>query len=124
MSFFRQRRGPWGLSLFFPLVAGAAALVLGGVVMALWNAILPEAVHAGRLSYWQGVGLLALCRVLFGSFGPGRGGRPGGAGWQRHHEGREKWQRMSEEERHQFRQQWQARARAWGRPPQGPPPTA
>ncbi|MDQ2769459.1 MAG: hypothetical protein M3Y54_03035 [Bacteroidota bacterium] len=120
MTYFRQRRGPWGRFFFFPLVAGAAALALGGVVMVLWNAILPDAVHAGRLGYWQGVGLLVLCRVLFGSYGPGRGGSGGRA----HGPGREKWLHMSEEERRQFRQQWQRRARAWGGPPQGPPPTA
>jgi len=111
---------------FFPLVAGAAALALGAVVMALWNAILPEAAHAGRLGYWQGVGLLVLCRVLFGSFGTGRGGRPGGAGpagnrpWKS--QSQEKWQAMSADERHRFRQQWQerCRARGGGRPPQAP----
>ncbi|MBO2007797.1 hypothetical protein [Hymenobacter negativus] len=120
MSFLRQRRGRRGRFLFFPLVAGAAALALGGVVMALWNAILPDALHAGRLNYWQGVGLLVLCRVLFGSYGRG------GAGGRGHGQGHEKWQRMSDDERQQFRQQWQARARAWGggRPPQAPPPQA
>lgn len=116
MSNFGRRRGPRGRFYFFLLVAGAAALALGGVVMVLWNAILPEVVHAGRLSYWQGVGLLVLCRVLFGSFGTGRGG----ADWRTPRRGHEKWQRMSAEERQQFRQQWQHRARGWG----GPPPTA
>ena len=120
MSYFGQRRGPRGRFFFFPLVAGAAALVLGGVVMALWNAILPEAVHAGRLGYWQGVGLLVLCRVLFGAYGPGRGG----AGWSAGRPGHEKWQRMSDDERQQFRQQWQRRARAWGGPPPGAGPAA
>lgn len=121
MSFLGQRRGPRSRFFFFPLVAGAAALALGGVVMGLWNAILPEAVHAGRLSYWQGVGLLVLCRVLFGSFGSGRGGRPGMGGPAR--PGHDKWQHMTDDERQQFRQQWQARGRSWGgqRPSQGPP---
>lgn len=118
MPFSGRRRGPRGRFFFFPLVAGAAALALGALVMALWNAVLPEAIHAGRLSYWQGVGLLVLCRVLFGSFGAGRGGRPWHQAWQ----GREKWQQMSEEERRQFRQQWQARSRgrSGGWPPPGP----
>jgi hypothetical protein len=121
MSNFGRRRGPRGRFFFFPLVAGAAALALGGVVMALWNAILPEVAHTGRLSYWQAVGLLVLCRILFGSYGPGRGGMAGRGHWQGH----EKWQRMSDDERQKFRQQWQARARAWGgRPPQGPAPQA
>lgn len=118
MFFHPQRRGFRG-RFFFPLVLVAAALALGGVVMGLWNAILPDAAHAGRLSYWQGVGLLVLCRVLFGSFGPGHGGRPGGPGWGRpgQDRGREKWLRMSDEERRQFRQQWQARGRGPGHEP-------
>ena len=120
MSYLGRRRGPRGRFFFFLLAAGAAVLALGGAVMALWNAVLPEAVHAGRLGYWQGVGLLVLSRLLFGSFGPGRGG----SGWRTAGRGHEKWQRMSAEERQQFRQQWQRRARNWSGPLPGPPPTA
>jgi len=119
MFFPGQRRGSRRRFFFFPLVAAAAALALGGVVMGLWNAILPAAAHAGRLSYWQGVGLLVLCRVLFGSFGPARGGRQGGGYSDRPGTGlgREKWLRMSDDERRRFRQQWQERCRPGGRPP-------
>ena len=119
MLFPGQPRGPRGRRPFFALVIVAAALALGGVVMGLWNAILPDALHAGRLSYWQGVGLLVLCRVLFGSFGAGRGGA-GRGGWAG--QGHAKWLAMSDEERQQLQQQWQARRRPWGGPP--PPPGA
>lgn len=101
-----QRRGPRGRFLWFGLVALAAVLALGGLVAWLWNAILPTALHAGPLSYWQGVGLLVLCRVLFGSLGAGRGGRPG---WGQRGPHFAKWQRLSPDERQQFRRQWQAR---------------
>lgn len=105
-AFPPRRRGPRGRFLWFGLVALAAVLALGGLVAGLWNAILPAALHAGPLSYWQGVGLLVLCRVLFGSLGTGRGGRGWGGPRGPHFA---KWQRLSPDERQQFRRQWQAR---------------
>ena len=110
----RSQLSPDRRRIFFPLVFIAGALGLGALVMVLWNAILPAVLHAGRLSYWQGVGLLVLCRVLFGSWGGGRGGsgsrHPGGP--------QERWLSMSEEERQLFRQRWQARGprRGWSPP--------
>jgi hypothetical protein len=72
----------------FPLMALAAALVLGAAVRWLWNAILPALLNVNPISYWQAVGLLVLCRILFGNFG----GRPGGFGapprWIRRTNGR------------------------------------
>ena len=48
------------------LVAVAA---LGGVVMGLWNAIIPELLSGARsLDYPHALGLLVLCRILFGGF--------------------------------------------------------
>lgn len=125
MPFRPQIPGGRGRFVFFPLVFVAAALALGGVVMVLWNAILPAAAHAGVLGYWQALGLLVLCRVLFGSWGGGRpGGGPGRRGWGGGPHAR--WQAMSEDERQQFRQRWQERGRrGWGPPPAtGPGPTA
>ncbi len=91
-----------------PVAVVAAALALGWAVMFLWNAILPEVVGARPLNFWQAVGLLVLCRLLFGGFG-GRGGRPGGGprrgGW------RGRWATMSEEERARFRAEWAERCR-------------
>ncbi|MGI4872179.1 MAG: hypothetical protein ACRYFX_13515 [Janthinobacterium lividum] len=116
MPFPGSPRGPRGRFAFFALAAAGLALLLGGVVMLLWNAVLPAATHAGPLTYWQGVALLVLCRLLFGSFGGGRrgGGLGGPAAWAAQ---REKWQQMTPEERQQFRQRWQARRGRWGGPP-------
>jgi hypothetical protein len=94
--------------LLFPLIGAALALGLGFVVMLLWNAILPGAVHAGRLSYWQATGLLLLSRILFGSY---RGGRPGGGGSFRRQAWKDKWSGMTPEERDRFRGEWQRRCR-------------
>ena len=99
---FMPKRKYWVL---FPLFFIAAALALGWIVQFLWNAILPEVVGVKALTFPQALGLLALCRILFGGF---RGGRPGPKrppfGKSREH-----WMNMSEEERERFKASWQER---------------
>jgi hypothetical protein len=94
----------------FPVIAAAAVFIFGLVVMLLWNAILPAVFKVGAITYWQAVGLLVLCRILFGGFrgGPGgfRGGRPH-FGWSPFSKG--KWMNMSEEERAKFKEEWERR---------------
>ncbi len=89
---------------FIPLVILAAVALFGAVVMLLWNAILPPVLGVAVLSYWQAVGLLVLCRILFGGF---RGGSPVGKGRAAHWRG--KWQNMSEEDRVRFKEAWRER---------------
>ena len=98
----------WGRRIIIFLFFVAAFLLLGAIIMLLWNAILPEVTSARALSYWQALGLLVLSRILFGSF---RFGRPGGAPayWKNRREWREKWMNMSEEERARFRESWRKR---------------
>ncbi len=93
---------------FFLLLIPAFLAVLGGVVMVLWNAVLPDVFGWRRVTYGQALGLLVLCRILFGGFhfGPRRFGPPFG-GPPPHV--REKWMRMSEEERAQFKEAWRKR---------------
>ncbi len=81
------------------LVGGAA---LGWVVMLLWNWLLP-ALFAGvqPVSYLQALGLLLLCKILFGGF---RGGCHGHK-FRQHRDG------MSEEEREQLKGRFKSR---WG----------
>ena len=69
----------------------------GQVVMHLWNWLLPPLFGWKTLGFWQALGLLVLCRVLFG----GLGGH--GRGPKRHWQGRCK--KMTPEEREKFRQQ-------------------
>ncbi len=59
-----------GLGIVF---FGALALLFGYVVMALWNSVVAEVLAVRRLSYWQGVGLLVLCRLLVGGLHTGHG---------------------------------------------------
>ena len=51
-------------------IAGMFAFVaIGGfVVQLLWNWLLPPLFGWREITFWQGVGLLALCRILFGGF--------------------------------------------------------
>jgi hypothetical protein len=76
----------------------------GGVVMQLWNWLLPSLFGWRQITFWQAIGLLALCRILFGGLGRHGSGRP-----RLRHRMRERWERMTPEEREQFRQRMRGR---------------
>ncbi len=98
----------------FPLF-GAVFLLAGGfVVMLLWNAIVPAVLSvASPLTYLQAIGLLLLCKILFGGFrGRPHNGYRGGRFGDRMNM-REKMSGMTEEERAKFKAEWRARC---GRP--------
>lgn len=97
--------------IFFLPVVALIATSLGFVVMYLWNWILPEVTHAGRLNFWQAIGLLVLCRILFGNFNKGGGG---GGFREKAHNMRAKWHSMNEEERAKFKEEYKRRCGGWG----------
>ena len=41
----------------------------GTIVMLLWNALLPPLFSLPAISFWQALGILLLCRILFGRLG-------------------------------------------------------
>src|SRR2546421_3537029 len=49
------------------------AFIGGEVVMLLWNWLAPALFGLRQITFWQALGLLALCRILFGGFGLGGG---------------------------------------------------
>ena len=59
--------------VFGLLLAATLALVFGYFVMLLWNTLMPDILAVRPISYWQGVGLLLLARILVGGFGHGGG---------------------------------------------------
>ena len=77
-----------------PVFIALFVLVGGGIVMLLWNWLLPPLFDWPTITIWQGFGLLILCRVLFGGFG-GRGHRHS--------------KPMTPEERERFRQRMNER---------------
>ncbi len=54
----------------------------GEVVMHLWNWLLPPLFGWRMLGFWQALGLLLLCRILFGGLHHGGPGRHGGRGFR------------------------------------------
>jgi hypothetical protein len=72
-----------------PVAIAAFVAVGGGVVMLLWNWLLPALFGWPEITLLQGFGLLALCRILFGGFGGG------GSGGSRHMTSKER-KRMRE----------------------------
>jgi hypothetical protein len=87
-------------------MAGIAAFIaLGGwIVQQLWNWLLPPLFGWHELTFWQALGLLVLCRILFG--GLGGPGRASGSRMRRRMEERmvRRWETMTPEERERFRQ--------------------
>ena len=45
------------------------AFIGGELVKQLWNWLLPPLFGLRQVTIWQALGLLALCRILFGGFG-------------------------------------------------------
>lgn len=50
------------------LMASTFILVLGVLVQYLWNNTISEIFSISTISYWQAVGILFLCKLLFGGF--------------------------------------------------------
>jgi hypothetical protein len=98
----RQKRLIW--------IAPAAILgmviftVIGGeVVMHLWNWLAPALFGLRQVTFWQALGLLALCRILFGGFGLGGGGHRSRSRGRMRERMAERWEQMTPEEREKFR---------------------
>jgi len=80
----------------------------GEIVMLLWNWLVPALFGWRQITFWQALALLALCRILFGGHGVLRSGRSG----MRHRmreQMRERWERMTPEEREKMRERFRGR---------------
>jgi hypothetical protein len=95
------------------LLGIALFIALGGtIVMQLWNWLLPPLFGWRQITFWQAIGMLALCRILFGGFGL-RGGPQ--RDLRRRISDRmadrvaERWKHMTAEERERFRQRLRER---------------
>jgi hypothetical protein len=90
---------------FFFIIPVVILFAVTGVVMWLWNGILPDVTGVGEITYWQAMGILVLSKILFGGFG---GFRKHRGGWHKERM-KEKFRNMSPEERENFKQQWRER---------------
>jgi hypothetical protein len=110
MNFKRFMKWPFiipTLIVVGPVVMAICVFVFGGLVMLLWNWLLPRLFGFPEITLLQGFGLLVLCRMLFGGFGGGSGG-----GQQQKH--------MTPEERDRVRERM--RDRFCDTPPKGETP--
>lgn len=86
------------VALFVFIVALIFAAGFGQAVLQLWNWLMPSVFGLHPITYWQALGLMGLCWILFG--GP-RWWRGGGPRWR--YRMRERWEQMTPEEREKFR---------------------
>ena len=109
-------RNKW---IFFvaPFALAFFVWACGEIVMHLWNWLLPAIFGWHSITFWQGLGLLILCRMLFGSWGSGSDRNS-----RRHKAGR--WEQMTPEERENFRQSAASGCGGFGAPATGPAETA
>jgi hypothetical protein len=84
-----------------------AFMAIGGaIVLNLWNWLLPSLFGWRQITFWQALGLLVLCRILFGG-----SGMYGSARSRMRRRMRERWENLTPEERERFRQRMRER---WG----------
>ena len=107
-NYYKQKfkKKGWKLVLI-PFGIAACIGLVGLAVMLLWNHLLPEILGVSTITFWQAVGLFALCKILFG-FGKGNGGAP----WKKAAMAR-KFKNMSPDEREAFRHEMENRMCRW-----------
>ena len=91
---------------------------LGGeLVKHLWNWLLPGLFGWRQITFWQALGLLLLCRILFGGLGV-RGSHRSNMRSRMRRRMAERWEQMTPEEREKAREHW---GRCGFEPPEAKP---
>jgi hypothetical protein len=102
------------LILIAPLaILGIVVFVwIGGeLVKFLWNWLAPALFGLPAITFWQALGLLVLCRILFGGCGVSRrGGVRSNVGRRMRERMAERWEQMTPEERERCRQGFPGRS--------------
>jgi hypothetical protein len=93
--------------LKFLMPIGLLTVLAGfsAAVMLLWNWLMPALFGLVTINFWQALGICVLCRILFGSFNPWHHRKHRIHGKAMHgmrNHLREKWQKMTPEERTAF----------------------
>ncbi|MFT5780334.1 MAG: hypothetical protein ACI837_003296 [Crocinitomicaceae bacterium] len=58
-----------GLIVLAVIGIAGLAILFGFIIMWLWNGLMPELFGLTTISYWQGIGLFILAKILLGGFG-------------------------------------------------------
>lgn len=90
------------------VLVALAIVLFGFFVMQLWNWLLPPLFGFKAITFLQALALLVLSRILFG----GMRGRGMHGGWRSRM--RERWDRMTPEEREKFRSGFGRHCRSYG----------
>lgn len=85
--------------IFIPLFTIVFAAVFGWIVMLLWNWLIPSLFGLQSISFLQAVGLLLLCKILFGGISGGHHGHHHGGCHCSSNKLRERWENMTPKER-------------------------
>ncbi len=112
-----MRRGFWFFRAIKFIIFVVLFLSIGGfIVMQLWNSLIPLLFHGPELTFWQTIGLLILCKILFGGFGRSRWKGRDDKGWRgmRYEKRCDEWKEkmkdkmegMSEEDREKFKEKF------------------
>jgi Ca2+/H+ antiporter, TMEM165/GDT1 family len=104
--------------IVIPILCAIVLYLVCLLVMGLWNWLMPAIFGLKAITFWQTLGLLFLSRFLFGGF---RGRSRGSMHWR--HRMKERWERMTPEEREQFRAGMRARCGHAFDPPAETPTT-
>lgn len=103
-----MRRNRVGKIFAFAIFAVMFFFLFTYLVMRLWNWLTPALFGWHMITFWQALGILVLSKILFGGF---RGGPHRNWNWRRRMF--ERWDKMTPEEREQFRERMRGRCGPW-----------
>lgn len=58
----------WKTALLIPFIITGVILLIGAIVMLLWNGVMPSVFGLGVITVWQAIGLFILTRFLTGNY--------------------------------------------------------
>ena len=106
-------RKKWWIFLVAPPAMVLFGWLFGEIVMHLWNWLMPALFGLKMITFWQGLGLLVLARILVGGLGGGGGGK--------HKRQRrrlaERWEHLTPEEREKMSEWMRTRCGEMGASP-------
>lgn len=92
------------IKLFGFLLVWAAVIpaAVSGLIMCVWNMLMPQLFGLGAIGFWQSAALFLLCQLLSGGFVLGLLLLVGGIHvivFHRNHAAHERWKKMTDEQR-------------------------